>query len=167
MPSNHLILCRPLLLPPSSFPASQSFQMSQFFTQVAKLLEFQLQHQSSQWIFRRRLITLQYRGGFCHILTWISHGCSVHVSPHPETSPHSISLGCPRALALSALLHALNLHWSSILHMVIYVFQCYSLKSSHPHLPQSPKVCSSHLYLFCCLAYRVIITIFLNSIYMR
>ena len=28
MPSNHLILCHPLLLPPSIFPASGSFQMS-------------------------------------------------------------------------------------------------------------------------------------------
>ena len=27
----HLILCRPLLLPPSTFPASGSFQISQFF----------------------------------------------------------------------------------------------------------------------------------------
>ena len=32
MPSSHLILCHPLLLPPSVFPASGSFQMSQFFT---------------------------------------------------------------------------------------------------------------------------------------
>ena len=48
--------------------------------------------------------------------------------------------------------------------MVIYIFQCYSFKSSHPHLlPQSPKVCSLSLCLFCCLAYRVIIVIFLNS----
>ena len=31
MPSNHLILCRPLLLLPSIFPASGSFQMSQLF----------------------------------------------------------------------------------------------------------------------------------------
>ena len=31
MPSNHLILCRPLLLLPSSFPASGSFPMSQLF----------------------------------------------------------------------------------------------------------------------------------------
>ena len=31
MPSNHLILCRSLLLPPLIFPASESFQMSQFF----------------------------------------------------------------------------------------------------------------------------------------
>ena len=32
MPSNHLILCCHLLLPPSSFPASGSFPVSQFFT---------------------------------------------------------------------------------------------------------------------------------------
>ena len=52
--------------------------------------------------------------------------------------------------------------------MAIYMFQCYSLKSSHPrHLPQSAKDCSIYLCLFCCLAYRVIITIFLNSIYMH
>jgi len=31
MPSNDLILCRPLLLFPSIFPASESFQMSQLF----------------------------------------------------------------------------------------------------------------------------------------
>ena len=46
----------------------------------------------------------------------------------------------------------------------IYVFQCYSLKSSHLRLlPQSPKDYSIHLCLFCCLQYRVVITIFLNS----
>ena len=40
--------------------------------------------------------------------------------------------------------------------MVIRTFQCYSLKSSHPRLlPQSPKDCSIHLCLFCCLAYTV------------
>ena len=31
MPSNHLILCHPLLLPPSIFPSIRVFQMSQFF----------------------------------------------------------------------------------------------------------------------------------------
>ena len=36
MPSNHLILCRPFLLPLSIFPASLSFQMSQFFTSWSK-----------------------------------------------------------------------------------------------------------------------------------
>ena len=93
-----------------------------------------------------------------------------HVSPHPECPsqlpPHPIPLGCLRAPALSALLQALNWHWSSILYMVIYMFQCYSLKSSHPCLlPWSPKACSLHLHLFCCLAYRFIVIVFLNSIY--
>ena len=31
-PSNHLILCRPLLLPPSIFPSIRVFPMSRFFT---------------------------------------------------------------------------------------------------------------------------------------
>ena len=32
MPTNHLILCRPILLPPSIFPSIRVFPMSQFFT---------------------------------------------------------------------------------------------------------------------------------------
>ena len=120
--------------------------------------------------FNWRLITLQYCGGFCHTFTWISHGCTW--VPHPEPlshlPPHTIPQGHPSALALSTLPHALNLDWRSISHMLIYMFHCYSLNSSHPHLlPQSPKVCSLALCLFCCLKYRVIITIFLNSIYMH
>ena len=35
-----------------SFPASGSFPMSQFFASGAQVLEFQLHHQSFQWIFR-------------------------------------------------------------------------------------------------------------------
>ena len=90
--------------------------------------------------------------------------------PYPEPPshlpPYPIPLGCPRPPALGALLHALNSHWSSVLHMVIYTFQCYSLKSSHPHLlPLSPKVCSLYLYLLCCPTCRIVGTIFLNSIY--
>ena len=52
MPSNHLILCRPLLL---AFNPSQHqglFKLVSSSHQVAKVLEFQLQHQSFQWIFR-------------------------------------------------------------------------------------------------------------------
>ena len=36
MPSNHLILCRPLLSCPQSFPASGSFQMSQLFSSAGQ-----------------------------------------------------------------------------------------------------------------------------------
>ena len=114
------------------------------------------------------LDTLHYCSGFCHTLIWISHGCTC--VPHPEhpshLPPYPIPQGHTSAPALSTLSHASNLDWLSVSHMIIYMFQCYSLKSSHPYLlPQSPKVCSLHLYLFHCLAYRVIVTIFLDSIY--
>ena len=46
MPSNHLILCHPLLLLPSIFP-SVGRRVSSLH-QVAEVLEFQLQHQSFQ-----------------------------------------------------------------------------------------------------------------------
>ena len=117
-----------------------------------------------------RLITLQYYSGFCHTLTWTSHWCSCILHPEPPSylPPNPIPQGHPSAPALSTRSYASNLDWRSISHMVIYMFQCCSLKSSHPHLlPQSPKVCSLHLCLFCSLAYRAIVTIFLNSKYMH
>ena len=95
--------------------------------------------------FNWRLITLQYCIGF-----------AIH--------QHESATGAP---APSILYSASNLDWWFISCM-IYMFQCHSPKSPHPlPLPQSPKDCSIHLCLFCCLAYRVIVTIFLNSIYMR
>ena len=91
--------------------------------------------------------------------------CLLHPDP-PPAPPHTIPLGCPRARASGALLHAPNSRCSSALHTVIYMFQCWSLKSSHPRLlPLSPKVCSSHLRLLCSPAYRIVGTIFLNPIY--
>ena len=68
---------------------------------------------------------------------WV-YMCPPTPTPRPEPlsdlPPHSILLGCLSVLALSALFHALNLDWSSVSHMVIYMFQCYSLKSSHSRL---------------------------------
>ena len=54
VPSNHLILCRPLLLLPSIFPSIRDFsnELVGFSHQVAKVLELQLQHQSFQCTFR-------------------------------------------------------------------------------------------------------------------
>ena len=89
--------------------------------------------------------------------------------PHPETSfhlpPHPIPLGCLRALTLDALLHASSSHWSSILQMVMNMLQLYSLKSSHSfyHWVQKPVL---YVSILCYSAYRIITTVFLNSIYM-
>ena len=55
--------------------------------------------------------------------------------PHASGFFHSTGVGC--------IFHALNLHWSSILYMVMHLFQCYVLKSSHPWtLPLNLIVCS-------------------------
>ena len=51
MPSNHSILCYPLLLP-SIFPSIRAFSRVGSLYLVARVLELQLQHQSFQWIFR-------------------------------------------------------------------------------------------------------------------
>ena len=91
-------------------------------------------------------------------IQWHESATDVHESSHPSGLFQSTGFDC--------LLHAANLHWSFILHMAIYMFQSYFLKLYHPHLlPQNPKVCSLQLCLFCCLAYRVVTTVFLNSIY--
>ena len=51
IPSNHLILCCPLLLLPSIFPSIRVFSNESALShQVAKVLELQLQHPSFQWI---------------------------------------------------------------------------------------------------------------------
>ena len=120
--------------------------------------------------FTWKLITLQYCSGFCHTLAWICHGCAYVPYPEPPSHhpSHPVSLGHPSAPALSTLYNASNLDWWSVSHMIIYMFQWHSPISSCPcPLSQSSKDCSIHLCLFCCLTYRVIITKFLDSIYMR
>ena len=101
--------------------------------------------------------TLQYCISFA--IHWHELAMGIHVCPHPEPPshllPHPIPLGHPSAPAPSILYHASNLDWWFISHVILYMFQCHSPKSSHPcPLPQSPKDCSIHLCLFCCLIYR-------------
>ena len=112
--------------------------------------------------FNWRPITLQYYIGFA--IHQHESAMGVHVFPILNPPPsHIIPLGHPSAPAPSILYHASNLDWRFVSH-ILYMFQCHSPKSSHRRpLPQSPKDCSIHLCLFCCLAYRVIVTIFLNS----
>ena len=122
-------------------------------------------------LFNWKLITLQYCIGFAIHQHESATGVYMFpiLSPLPTSHlpPHTIPLGPSSAPVLSILYPASNLDWQFVSYMILYMFQYHSPKSSHPlPLPQSPKDCSVHLCLFCCLAYRVIITIFLNSIYM-
>ena len=97
---------------------------------------------------------------------WV-YMCSPSRSPLPPPSPPAPLRfsQCTRSERLS---HASNLGWWSVSPQILYMFQCCSLETSHLLLlPQSLKDCSINLCLFFfCSAYRVIIKIFLNSIYM-
>ena len=71
--------------------------------------------------------------------------CHLHRKPLSHLPSHPVPLGCPRALTLGALLHAWNLHWSSILHMVIHM--SHAVLSNHPTLAFSHRVQKSVLYI--------------------
>ena len=127
------------LFPPSP-PAFNLSQHQSLFKrvssshQVAKVLQFQLQHQSFRWIFRTvflfflfnfvffpiyfyswRLITLQYCSGF--FIHWHESAMDLHVFPIPIPPPTSLStwflwvFPVPRSKHLS---HASNLGWWSV-----------------------------------------------------
>ena len=49
------------------FQASESFPISQFFASLAKVLEFQLQHQLFQWIFRTDFLQNGLGGSPCSL----------------------------------------------------------------------------------------------------
>ena len=73
--------------------------------------------------------------------------------------PNTIRLGHPSAPALSILYHALNLDWQFISHMILYMFQCHSPKSSHPRpLPPTESkrlfYTSVSLLMSCIQGYR-------------
>ena len=99
------------------------------------------------WVFffYWRLITLQYCGGFLPYIDMNEprvYMCPLILNPLPSPSlsnPSRLSQSTDFECSVSCIKFTLVIY----LHLVIYMIQCYSLKSSHPHfLPHSPKVCS-------------------------
>ena len=90
--------------------------------------------------------------------------CPLHPELPSHLPPHIIPPGCHRAPALCVLCHRANSYLLPILRMVVYMFQWYSLKSSHPlFFPLSSK--AFFMCLLCSPACRIISVIFLDSIY--
>ena len=119
--------------------------------------------------FNWRLITLQYCIGFA--IHQHKSATGIHMFPILNPSPTSLPVPSLWVIPVHQPQASRILHWTwtgnSFLHDIKHVSIPFS-QSSHPlPLPQSPEDCSIHRCLFCCLAYRVIITIFLNFTYMH
>ena len=137
-----------------SIPFLPQYQITLSFLEVW-ICNFQLYQIEMQQVF------------FIFILKSLILTCVPKHEPPSHLPPHNISLGHPHAPAPSMLYPASDIDWRFNSYMIVYMLECHSPKSSHPlPLPLSPKVHYTHLCLFPCLAYRVVIAIFLNSIYM-
>ena len=67
---------------------------------------------------------------FCHISKWICHRYTCVLYPEPSSllPPHTILLGRPSAPAPSIQYRASNLDWQLVSYMILYIFQCHSLR---------------------------------------
>ena len=113
------------------------------------------------------IFTLQYCIGFA--IHQHASATGVHVFPILNPPPTSLPISSlwvipvhqPQASCI------LIRTWTGDSFLIWY-YTCFNaILPNHPPPPQSPKDCPIHLCLFCCLTYRVVVTIFLNSIYMH
>ena len=110
--------------------------------------------------------TLKYWIGF--VIHQHASTTGVHVFPILYPTPTSLPIPSLWVIPVHQPQASCILHWTwTGDSFLIWYYTCFNdILLNHPPPAQSPKDCSIHLCLFCCLAYKVIVTIFLNSIYM-
>ena len=106
--------------------------------------------------------TLQYCIGFAiHQHASIT---GIHVFPILKPPPTSLPIPSLWVIPMHQPQASCIPHWTRTGDsFLIWYYACFhAIFPNHPRLPlpQSPKNCSIHLCLFCCLAYRVVVTIF-------
>ena len=70
--------------------------------------------------------------------------CPLPLEPPSHPHPHPTPPGCHRAPAC----YTATSHWLSMVHTGVYVYQCYSLRSSHLSFP----VCIHKCVLYVCIS---------------
>ena len=90
--------------------------------------------------------------------------CSLKGKGKDTSDKEMVSKICKEFLKLSDTMNNVILKWDKDLNK--YPTK-EDIQMAKKRLKRHSKACSVHLCLFFCFAYRVIITIFLNSIYMR
>ena len=98
-----------------------------------------------------RLITPQHFSGFCHTLTWISHGvtCIPHPDPPSPLPLHPITLGLPSAPGPCTCL--MNPTWAGDVSLyIIYMLFYWNIPPSPSPIESKWLFCKSvSLFLFC------------------
>ena len=158
MPSNHLILYHPLLLPPSILPSIRVFSNESVLCIMAKVLKFQLQNQSFHyWVFfffNWRLITLQYWIGFpIHQHESATAWCHVFpiLNPPPSSLPVPslwvVPVHQPQASSI------MRWTWTGDSFSIWYYPYFSAILPNHPTLSLSHRVQNTILYI--CVSFAV------------
>ena len=114
-------------------------------------------------------LTLQYCPGFA--IHQHESATGIHVFPILKPPPSSLPIPSLWVVPAhqpqtSSIVHRT---WTgdSFIYDIIHASMSFDQIISPSTSPKSPKDCSIHQCLFCCLVHMVIVTIFLNSIYMH